>query len=222
MLKIGVELSDRFEDAGDYLADARALDAAGVDSLWLDGQGHEPWMLLAGIAAVTGRVRLVAPISAADLPAPAELGMRTVTLDRLSRGRVALKVARSVSATALLDFVQGSGRRQVIVDVRSDEQVAAATRRADGIVVLDASPDACRSTFESLIRLREESGLTAPFELWARCGLPADRGGWKQMLLDYEAARATGVLVPAGPRLLDMLRNADEEDDRSDLALAQG
>jgi len=42
------------------------------------------------------------------------------------------------------------------------------------------------------------------------------------MLLDYEAARATGVLVPAGPRLLDMLRNADEEDDRSDLALAQG
>ena len=222
MLKIGVELSGRFEDAGDYLADARALDAAGVDSLWLDEDGHEPWLLLAGIAAVTGRVRLVAPISAADLPTPAGLGMRTATLDRLSRGRVALKVAESGGATALLDLVQGSGRSQVIVDLESDEQVAVAARRADGLVVLDASPDACRSTFESLIRLREESGLTAPFELWARCRLPEDRGAWKQMLLDYEAARATGVLVPAGPRLLDMLRNADEEDDRSDLALAQG
>jgi alkanesulfonate monooxygenase SsuD/methylene tetrahydromethanopterin reductase-like flavin-dependent oxidoreductase (luciferase family) len=222
MLKIGVELSGQFEDAGEYLADARALDAAGVDSLWLDGRGDEPWMLLAGIAAVTGRVRLVAPISGADLAAPAELGMRTATLDRLSRGRVALKLTRAASATALLDLVQGAGRRQVIVDVESEDQVAVAARRADGLVVLDASPDACRSTFESLIRLRGESGLTGPFELWARCRLPEDRGAWKQTLLDYEAARACGVLVPAGPRLLDMLRNADEEDDRSDLALAQG
>ena len=222
MLKIGVELSGRFEDAGDYLADARALDAAGVDSLWLDGDGDEPWLLLAGIAAVTGRVRLVAPISAADLPTPAGLELRTATLNRLSRGRVALKVAESGGATALLDFVQGSGGIQVIVDLKSDEQVAVAARRADGLVVLDASPDTCRATFESLIRLREESGLTTPFELWARCRLPEDRGAWKQALLDYEAARATGLLVPAGPRLLDMLRNADEEDDRSDLALAQG
>ena len=222
MLKIGVELSGRFEDAGDYLADARALDAAGVDSLWLDGDGHEPWLLLAWIAAVTGRVRLVAPISAADLPAPARLGMRTATLDLLSRGRVVLKVAGSADATALIDLVQGSGRSQVIVDLARAEQVAVAARRADGLVVLDASPDACRSTFESLIRVREESGLTGPFELWARCRLPEDRGAWKQTLLDYEAARATGVLVQAEPRLLDLLRNADEEDDRSDLALAQG
>ncbi len=28
--------------------------------------------------------------------------------------------------------------------------------------------------------------------------------------------------IPAEPRLLDLIRNADEEDDRSDLALAQG
>jgi len=33
---------------------------------------------------------------------------------------------------------------------------------------------------------------------------------------------ATGVIVPADPRLLDLVRNADVEDDRSDLTLAQG
>jgi hypothetical protein len=30
------------------------------------------------------------------------------------------------------------------------------------------------------------------------------------------------VIVPADPRLLDLLRNGDEEEDRSDLGLAQG
>ena len=149
MLKIGVRLSGRFDDAGDYLADARALDAAGVDSLWLDDDGHDPWLLLAGIAAVTGRVRLVAPISAADLPPPARLRVRTATLDLLSRGRVVLKVAEPVGAMALLDFVRGSGRSHAIVDLASAEQVAGAARRADGLVGLDASPDTCRSTFES-------------------------------------------------------------------------
>ena len=62
MLKIGVRLPSQFEDAGEYLADARALEAAGVDSLWLDEAGHEPWLVLAAIAAVTGRARLVAPV----------------------------------------------------------------------------------------------------------------------------------------------------------------
>jgi hypothetical protein len=42
------------------------------------------------------------------------------------------------------------------------------------------------------------------------------------MLAAAVADGTTGVIVPAGPRLLDLLRNADEEDDRSDLILAQG
>ena len=33
---------------------------------------------------------------------------------------------------------------------------------------------------------------------------------------------ATGVIVPWGPSLLDLLRRPDEEDDRSDLLVAQG
>src|SRR5262245_28562490 len=92
MLKIGVWLPRQFEDAGEYLADARALDAAGVDSLWLDGGFHDPWLLLGGIAAVTGRSRLVAPVSLHDGREGASLRIRVETLHRLSRGRAALTV----------------------------------------------------------------------------------------------------------------------------------
>jgi len=54
MLKIGVRLPARFDDSGEYLADARAMDSAGVDSLWLDDQGYDPWLLLASVAALAG------------------------------------------------------------------------------------------------------------------------------------------------------------------------
>jgi hypothetical protein len=48
MLKIGVRLPRQFEDSGDYLADARAMESAGADSLWLEDAGYDPWLLLAG------------------------------------------------------------------------------------------------------------------------------------------------------------------------------
>jgi hypothetical protein len=52
--------------------------------------------------------------------------------------------------------------------------------------------------------------------------MPDDPEGWRRTRLEYEAAGATGLVVPADPRLLDLLRNGDEESDRSDLGLAQG
>ena len=52
--------------------------------------------------------------------------------------------------------------------------------------------------------------------------MPDDREGWRRMHSEYEAAGATGLVLPLDPRLLDLLRNGDEEDDRSDLQLAQG
>src|SRR3989442_1502263 len=61
MLKIGVRLPRQFEDSGDYLADARAMESAGADSLWLDDDGYDPWLVLAGMATINGRIRLVAP-----------------------------------------------------------------------------------------------------------------------------------------------------------------
>src|SRR5207249_2702853 len=115
-------------------ADARAMESAGADSLWLDDEGYDPWLLLAGMATVTSRIRLIVPISSAERRDSENLGVRVATLSRLSRGRTALAVTGVAESSA----------------------------------------------------------------------------------------GATGIIVPLDPRLLDLLRNGDEEEDRSDLGLAQG
>src|SRR5213592_3408907 len=59
-MKVGVVFPSRFEDPGEFLADARAMETAGVDSIWLREQddGLDPLLMLAAIAAVTSRLRL--------------------------------------------------------------------------------------------------------------------------------------------------------------------
>ena len=150
MLKIGVLLPSSFEDAGDFLADARALDAAGADSLWIDGDGHEPWLVLAAIASITGRSRLVAPVSAARAGAPLEGDVRT--LDRLSRGRLVLRVD-GPSLPDLRESVTRTSRRQVpvVVDAKEGEGTASPGASGSGLVFACSSPAArcvfpCAST----------------------------------------------------------------------------
>ena len=58
-LRIGVRLT-LAGDAGELFADAKAVEAAGADSLWIDAADGDPYVLLAALAAVTWRVRLVA------------------------------------------------------------------------------------------------------------------------------------------------------------------
>ena len=222
-MKIGVRLSRRFDDAGDYLADARALDSAGVDSLWLDEAGLDPWLLLGGIAAVTGRARLVAPIAAVDGLAAESLHGRVETLQRLSRGRGVLAVAGLEQEPRGLDAIVHTAQRAgscVLLQARSDRDATVAGRSTSGVVARDQSAEAVRSIVEVLAREREESG--PPFEVWATMEMPDDRETWRKARAEYEAAGATGVIVAFDARLLDLLRNGDEEDDRSDLGLAQG
>jgi len=64
-------------DAGEFLADVRALEAAGAEMIGFEGEGHEQWILLGAIAAVTERIRL-----RISNPEPAAI------LGKLSRGRV--------------------------------------------------------------------------------------------------------------------------------------
>ena len=87
-MKVGVILPSRFEDPGEFLADARAMEAAGVDSIWMeDGDGLDPLLALAAIAAVTGQLRLGLLRSSAPLP-NIELDRRMDKLQHLSRQRV--------------------------------------------------------------------------------------------------------------------------------------
>ena len=59
-------------------------------------------------------------------------------------------------------------------------------------------------------------------ERWISVPSPDSRAAWRQTLLDASARAPAGVLVPAGPRLLDILRHPDAPGGRHDLRLAQG
>jgi alkanesulfonate monooxygenase SsuD/methylene tetrahydromethanopterin reductase-like flavin-dependent oxidoreductase (luciferase family) len=223
VLKIGVLLPGRFTDAGDYLADARALDAAGVDSLWLPGDGLDPWLVLAGVASVTGRVRLAVPVSARDGADPDGLGRRLDTLTTLSRGRVMPTVAAGsdgAGTEALIACARGDGR-PVLMRAEGGAPALLAGRLADGLVAAE-EPARCHATFDQVRDRRARDRQAAPFELWTHLARPTGRDAWREALAAAAAVGATGVVVPADPRLLDLIRNADEEEDRSDLPLAQG
>ena len=158
-MKIGAELR-LGGDVGELFADARALEAAGADSLWvLAREDQDPWILAAALAATTWRLRLVV-VGATDR------AQTRGTLERLSRGRLVI-----------------------------------AERSADGVAVPDAE---------------------GTVERWAICELPAGRAEWKTLRAEYLAQGFAGIVLPNDPRLLDLVRNPDVEDDRQDLKLAFG
>jgi hypothetical protein len=90
-MKVGVLLPSRFEDPGEFLADARAMEAAGVDSIWMEeGEGYDPMLALAAIAAITSEIRLGLVLPEGS-PSPAlggGSGRGLATLQHLSRQRV--------------------------------------------------------------------------------------------------------------------------------------
>ena len=94
-MKVGVLLPSRFEDPGEFLADARAMEAAGADSIWLeDGDGYDPMLALAACAAVTGKLRL--GLILPDSPSPSGGGSARgfETLQHLSRLRAVVGVSQ--------------------------------------------------------------------------------------------------------------------------------
>lgn len=196
-------------DTGEFLADGRALDAAGVDSLWLERDGEDVWMMAAALAAVTGRARLVVPVS----PADAELPGRAAALDRLSRGRgVLLATAGLGRVTRLLDRLAPAATRSpytVFVEPTDDGIDPGGTPPVAGVLHR---------------RSWDEMGPDEPVPhgAWVRLGAPAGQEAWRQTLRACEARGVAGVLLPFEPRLLDLIRRLDEEDDRSDLLVAQG
>jgi len=147
-LRIGIRFT-LSEDIGALLADARALEAAGADALWVDVADAAPYVLLAAFAAVTWRVALVA----------------SGTTDASSRLTCAV-LARGRLVTA--EELAGRGER------------------------------------------------------WTRVAFPNGRDEWRAMRAAATASGATGIVIANDARLLDLLRNPDVVDDRSDLNIATG
>lgn len=131
------------------LADAKALEANGVDALWVDASDADPYVALGAVAAVTWRPRLVA--------AGAPEGSGRATCDALARGRLSIA---------------------------------------------------------------EE--LEAKGEHWIRSAFPDGLEAWRTLRGEATATGAAGIVIPNDPRVLDLLRNPDRVDDRSDLNLATG
>jgi hypothetical protein len=190
-LRIGVALT-LTGDPGEMLADAKALEAAGADSLWVfpaeeydmpGGQFRaEGWssayVVMAAIAAVTWRVRLVVPRPRTATPDVAvEPGVAHATCARIAQGRLL-------------------GRIETVWS--------------------DAAPDAARAAFAGAREKR------ASVECWLRVTFPDGRPAWDEQRRIAADAGATGVVLPNDPRLIDLLRNPDIVEDRSDLKLSFG
>ena len=189
-VKVGVLLTRRPAELGEWLADATAFEAAGAHTLWVDPEPEsnlDSLALLAALAALTSRALLVATPPASEHPSEA-LGRTLATIGRLSHGRLAL-AAEPGRLEELTDLAPGS----------------AAFRRLPG------EPAA----FE---RLHEAD--TA--ERWVQTSPPEGRAAWRTALAAAVTNGAGGLLVPTGPRLLDILRNPNDPEDRRDLHLAQG
>lgn len=76
----------------------------------------------------------------------------------------------------------------------------------------------CQRVSRGRLIVAEETGP----DRWLEVTFPSDRTDWRRTLADAAAAGATGVVIRNDPRLLDLLRNPDQEDDRSDLNIAVG
>ena len=103
-LRVGIQLPEVERDVRwpEYAAMARVAEDAGFDSIWVgdhmlyrdDGRPErgpwDAWGLLAGLAAVTERVRLGPLVACAAFHHPAVLARMAATVDEMSGGRLVL------------------------------------------------------------------------------------------------------------------------------------
>ena len=197
MLRISVRLDPALLERGELLAEASALEAAGVDTLWLpeDAGGLDGFVLLAGLAGSVRRVRLGLELG----PRHPGWRQRVHTLQLLSRERLVLSApGDSVPANpppVLLSVGGGplAGIAGLIHPAGSETgDLKAAVAGAPG------------------------------HEHWLEGDGSQGRAAWRIQRDAALAAGVTGIVVPHHPVLLDLLRNPDEEDDRSDLQMATG
>lgn len=59
-------------------------------------------------------------------------------------------------------------------------------------------------------------------ERWISVPVPQGRPAWRATLADGAQRGAQGVVVPTDSRLVDLLRNPEDPDERRDLQIAQG
>jgi len=104
-------------------------------------------------------------------------------------------------------------------------------RLSHGRLVLVADPGPCAELAPEVRVVRRIPGEPGVFEeiragaeaqRWESTPVPQGRAAWQAARADAAGRGARGLVVPADPRLLDILRNPDDPGERHDLQLAQG
>jgi hypothetical protein len=99
--------------------------------------------------------------------------------------------------------------------------LAAVTFRSRLVVTLP-DPGAPERMLDTIRRLSRDRLTPEPDGNWEHVPMPEGRAAWRALCADAAERGVTGLVVPANPRLLDLLRNPDDPGERHDLHLAQG
>jgi len=216
MLRVGVKLPAATGRIGDYVAEVSALEAAGADSIWLDAMTRpspEPWILLGAMAAVTHRVRLGTMVDSG-----VEWLSAVDSLQRLSGGRVVVGIPPGSDLKQRIELIRALRSNtpppRILIACDSHADAERSALLADGVILPGGE--------QEVRDLRAGRSRDGEFELWVDVPIPSDRAGWATMTSAYGAAEATGIIVSWDPRIIDLLRNAGEADDRTDLLIATG
>jgi hypothetical protein len=197
-VKVGVLLARQPTDLGEWLAAAAAFDAAGADALWVDVVPEpqlDPLALTAALAVVTSRALLVATLpTGAIRPAGGPRPDLPTTLATIGR--------LSRGRLNILVTDGGTGPIAVSADTRYQPGMFRRVPGRPGVF--------------------EQTGADGVAHHWVTTAVPDSRAGWDATRAAAAEGGTRGLLVPADPRLLDLLRNPDEPGDRRDLQLAQG
>ncbi|MEV0823143.1 hypothetical protein [Nonomuraea rubra] len=198
-VRVGIVLPRPQDDPGEWLTDAVAFEAAGADALWVEHGAAprlDPLTLAAALAAVTYRSLLVVAVPEAGR------SHALATVERLSRGRLAL----------IGDAGEGTAARTV---VRREDGSYHERLETEGKHASEGEGEGAREGEDG----GEEQGGGGR---WVPVAVPGGRAAWRESLQAAAARGDRGVLVPADPRLLDLLRNPEDPEGRHDLQLAQG
>ena len=186
-----------------------------------DGDTYDPWVVMAAMAMRTERVRLGAIVTPPSRRRPWKLARETMTLDRLSNGRLILPVGlgalddgafgnvgeptgarvRAEMLDESLDILEGlwsgepfgyEGRIPIwVVGAWPHERSMRRVLRYDGIVTQVAGAAEVRAIAEYVARERAGTGIDRRFEIVAQGHTPADAGRATAAVLPFADAGAT-------------------------------
>ncbi|HKC20670.1 MAG TPA: hypothetical protein VKE27_13685 [Candidatus Dormibacteraeota bacterium] len=112
-MKVAVVMSSAIRDGADFLADVRALEAAGAELLMLEGDAPSAHAVAGAVAAVTHRIRIAMPGGVAE-DTLAVLSRGRLVTEQLDWVRVAVPPTRE-GWTELLRAQEAAGAAGIVV-----------------------------------------------------------------------------------------------------------